>query len=221
MPRAPDRVEVARAQAAEPEALAGDDDLRAERLEVLAHERGRLQRGDLGRELDHERLLHPGRREQLEPPLDRAEQVDLVAEHDPRVRMEGDGRRHAARRQHRVEHGAVTAVDAVEGADRDRPRAAARAPPGAWATFTPAASRASTAARTPSGTRARASSGSRAQHIRDGEQPLGIGLLDPKRTDRGTPQARAVTAEGLGDRPDVGPGADVQLESHSRLLYTR
>ena len=56
------------------------------------------------------------------------EELDAVAEHRPRVRVErDDGRREPRVDRARVEHPPVPAVDAVEGADRDRPRRALRA----------------------------------------------------------------------------------------------
>ena len=62
--------------------------------------------------------------EQLEPSLERRDQVDPVAERDPRVRVERDHGRVEPRVDRRLEHGAVPAVDAVERSDRDGARPA-------------------------------------------------------------------------------------------------
>ncbi len=80
------------------------------------------QLGELRRELDDERLLHSELGQQLEPPFEGREQDDVVPEHLPRVRVEGHDRRHEPGVQRRADHGAMSDVDAVEGADRDRPR---------------------------------------------------------------------------------------------------
>src|SRR5207244_4244664 len=98
------------------------DHLDADRFEVLADELLGSERGDLGPELDHERLLDPELREQLESPLERREQLDTVPEHLTGVRVEGDHGRAGPRRDRRGDDGAVTDVDAVERPDRDRTR---------------------------------------------------------------------------------------------------
>ena len=84
-------------------------------------------------------VVDAGLLEQLEPALERRQQLDPVAERDPRVRVERDDRRLEPGRAHGVDDGAMPAVDAVEAADRDRARRARRAPLGAWTTFTRAA----------------------------------------------------------------------------------
>ena len=53
--------------------------------------------------------------------LDRREQLDALPEEAPRVRVERHDRRPEVRRARRLEDTAVPAMDAVEGADRDRP----------------------------------------------------------------------------------------------------
>ena len=67
-------------------------------------------------------VLDPGLGEQLEPPLERRQQLDAVAERDPRMRVEGDDRRRRPGGERGVEHPPVPEVDAVEGPERDRPR---------------------------------------------------------------------------------------------------
>ena len=57
---------------------------------------GRLELLELVRELEHEHLVHTGGGEQLEPALERREQVDVVAEDEPGMGVKGDhGRRQA------------------------------------------------------------------------------------------------------------------------------
>ena len=65
----------------------------------------------------------PASLEQLQPALEGRQQLDLVAERDPRMRVERDDRRRSARCPGRLDHAPVAEVDAVEGADA-RPRAA-------------------------------------------------------------------------------------------------
>ena len=120
----PQQVEIARTRPAEAEPRPRHHDLRPDRLEHTRDEVLRLPpRHALG-ELDHEHVLDPGLQQQLDPPLERREQLDLLAEHLPRVRVERDGRRResVARVERGLEHAPVPAVDAVEGAERDRPR---------------------------------------------------------------------------------------------------
>src|SRR5581483_11021913 len=153
--------EVAAPVAAEAERLAGHDELRADRGEVRAHELLRRERGDLRRELDHERLLDPELGEQLQAPLERGEQRDLVAEHLARVRVEGHRGRRRPRRHRRGHHGAVADVHAVERPDRDGARPALELLGATGDVHLPASS-ASTRSRTGAGTRSAASAGSRA-----------------------------------------------------------
>ena len=82
----------------------------------------RRERGDLGRELDDERLLDAELGQQLEPALERREQRDLVPEHLARMRMERDHGRQRPGLDRRADDRAVAEVDAVERADRDRAR---------------------------------------------------------------------------------------------------
>ena len=58
--------------------------------------------------------------EQLEAPFEGREQLDPVAEHEPRMRPEGDDRRQAAPAARAVsEHLTMATVHAVEAPDRD------------------------------------------------------------------------------------------------------
>ena len=50
------------------------------------------------------------------------------------------------------------------------------------------------------------------QGVIEGDDPLGIRLVDGERPDFRSPQGDAVPAERIGDRPDVGAGADAQVE---------
>src|SRR5436305_13259236 len=59
-------------------------------------------------------------RQQHEPAVERRQQLDMIDEHGPRVRVEGDDRRAKPRYAGRLEHAPVPAVDAVEGPDCDR-----------------------------------------------------------------------------------------------------
>ena len=106
----------------EAEAFAGDDHLGADRLEVRLDERLRLQLLELVVEGEHDRLPHACGREQLEAPLERRQELDAVAQDDPRMWIEREHRRRQAGGDERVEHVAVPEVDAVERADRDRAR---------------------------------------------------------------------------------------------------
>ena len=160
-----------RPAAAEAEVRAGDDDLRPDRPQDPLRELLRLELGELEVEVDDERLLDPGLAEQLEPALERRQQLDVVAERDARMRVEGDDRRRRPGGTRGVEHAAMAEVDAVEGPERDRPRLRLELLHAAGDDHR----------------RASASSG--------GEQPLGVGLLDAERPDLGAPQRRAVAAE--------------------------
>ena len=52
------------------------------------------------------------------------------------------------------------------------------------------------------------------------DRPLGVGLVDRERPDLRPAQRPAVAAERLGDRPDVGAGADAQVERDgARRVY--
>ena len=72
----------------------------------------------------HERRLDPDLGEQLQPPLERRDQLDLVPERDPRVRIERDHGRREPGVDRRLDDAPMPAVDAVERPDRDRPRLA-------------------------------------------------------------------------------------------------
>src|SRR5918996_6452735 len=108
------QVEIAAALPAETEVLPGHDRRRPQRPDVALDELLRLQLRQLQREVDDDDLLDTGLADQLQPPLQRRDQLDLVAEHDARVRVEGDDGVRL------LEHAPVAEVDAVEGADGER-----------------------------------------------------------------------------------------------------
>ena len=89
---------------------------------------------------------------------------------------------------------AMTAVDAVERADRDRARPALEL---------------RRCVRDPHAPAHRREPG---QRLLEGHHALLVGLVDRERPDLGASQADAVTAERVGDRADVGPRADEQVE---------
>ena len=81
--------------------------LGAERPQHRVGELARAQLGQLEVEGDDERLLDPGLAEQLEPALERRQELDAVAERDAWMRVERDDRRRRRRRPERgVEHAA-------------------------------------------------------------------------------------------------------------------
>jgi aminoglycoside phosphotransferase (APT) family kinase protein len=53
---------------------------------------------------------------------------------------------------------------------------------------------------------------SRGKRLLERHDALLVGLLDAERADLGPPQRDAVAAERVGDRPDVGPRPDVEVE---------
>src|SRR6185437_677091 len=107
---------------AEAEVRAGDDHLAPDRPQDPLGERLRRKLGELEIEVHDERLLDAGLPEQLQPPFEWDEQLDAVAERDPRVRVEGDRGRRGPRRTRGVENAPMADVDAVERPERDRPR---------------------------------------------------------------------------------------------------
>src|SRR6185503_2943396 len=115
-------LEVARTTLAEAEVRAGDDHFAPDRPQDPLGEGLRRELGELEIEVHDERLLDAGLREQLQPPFERDEQLDAVAERDPRVRVEGDRGRRRPRRTCGVENAPMADVDAVERPERDRPR---------------------------------------------------------------------------------------------------
>ncbi len=125
-----EQVEVAAASPAEPEVGAREDDLGADRPQDALRELLGLERRELEVEADDERLLHAQLRQQLEPPGERADQQHLVPEGGARVRVERDDGRGRPRGERLLDDPAVAAVNAVEGADRDRPRARLELPRG-------------------------------------------------------------------------------------------
>src|SRR4051794_2366276 len=126
-PESLEQPQVSTARPSEAEPFAGHDDARPDRAQEGLGEVARLEAGQLGRELDDERLLDTGVREQLEPALERRQKLDLVAADDTaRMRVERDDGRDelllARGRARGVEHGPVPTVNAVERPDRDRAR---------------------------------------------------------------------------------------------------
>src|SRR5262249_42777442 len=124
--------------------------------------------------------------EQLQPPVERREQRDLVAEHLPRVRVERHDRRPGARLDCCAHDGLVADVDTVERPDRDGARLAPELPravcdlhrpPAAASASAPAAS---TRSRTPAGTRATAWAGSRPSASATESQRSGAASSTPK-----------------------------------------
>ena len=88
-------------------------------------------------ELDDERLLDPGLGDQLEPALERRQQLDLVAERDARMRVERDDRRTSAPAGDARPRARAGGRGGRRRRSRSRPRAAARSSsPGAATTFT-------------------------------------------------------------------------------------
>ena len=83
--------EIAPPAVPEAEVVPGDDDLRADPPEHALGELLGLLLLQVVRELEHECLLDPGVLEELEPALKRREQLDVVPEHEARVRVERDG----------------------------------------------------------------------------------------------------------------------------------
>ena len=92
-----EQVEVARPGAAEAEVLSGDDDLGPDRPQDAVDELLRLEPGGVGRELDDQRVGHSGLLEELEPALEGGQQLHLVSESHPRMRVERDDRRRRPR----------------------------------------------------------------------------------------------------------------------------
>ena len=112
--------------ASEAEVLARDDRLGADRPEELVREGLRLQPGDVERELDDERRVDSKLGEQLQPTLERHQQVDPVAECGARVRIERDDRRLGPCVEQRLDHAAVPEMNPVEGPERHCARAMAQ-----------------------------------------------------------------------------------------------
>src|SRR5262249_54637835 len=103
----------------EAEVLADRDDARAESAENRFREVRRFEPGELGGELDDERLVHPLLPQQLEPPLERREELDAVPEDDARMRPERDHRRTQTGLLCDIEDCPVSDVHAVEAPERD------------------------------------------------------------------------------------------------------
>src|SRR4029077_14211538 len=98
---------VALAAAPEAEARPDGDDPRSDRGEIALDELGRGQGGYVFRELDDEDVLDAALAEELQAPLEGREQLDLVPEHRPRVRVERDDRRHKTRVDSGADDGAL------------------------------------------------------------------------------------------------------------------
>ena len=124
-----EELEVAGSPHAEAEVLAGDHGLCADRPQVALGEVLGGKALELCREGGDERGLDARGAEELEPTVERRQQVDPVAEGDARVRVERDRGRSEPGRDDGREHRPVSSVDAVERADGDRARAALHAPP--------------------------------------------------------------------------------------------
>ena len=80
----------------------------------------RLLLRDLERELEHRRLGDAELGEQLEPPLERRDQLDEVSEHDPRVRVERERPDRQTGRERLLDHPPVPEVHSVERPDAHR-----------------------------------------------------------------------------------------------------
>jgi hypothetical protein len=89
-PEPPEELDVPPAALPEAEALRGHDDAGPKGLEHGAHEFLGLQAGELGRELEHEQLVRPDVADQLDPPRERGDELDVVAEDPARMRVERD-----------------------------------------------------------------------------------------------------------------------------------
>src|SRR5262249_32728761 len=111
--------EVAAAAVPEAERLPRDDHLGADRAEKVARELLRLELLQVVVERHDERLLDPVLGEQLQPPLERRQELDAVAARDARVGVEGHDRGHETGLDRGGDHALVTAMEAVEGADGD------------------------------------------------------------------------------------------------------
>src|SRR5580765_3341657 len=103
--------------AAEAEVLADHDHLGADPSEDGVAELRRLAPRKLRSELDDEHLVDTGVLQQLEAPLERREQLHVVAEHEPRVWPEGDHRDRPSRGEGSLEHASMAEMHSVEAAD--------------------------------------------------------------------------------------------------------
>ena len=84
----------------------------------------RLEQRQLAREADDDDLLDAVLDQQLDLALERGQEIDRLAEHHARMRVESQHRHRQPRLEGHVEHAPVPAMDSVEGADRHRPCAA-------------------------------------------------------------------------------------------------
>ena len=239
-----EQLQIAAPPRAEAEVRPGGDRLGPDRPQVALGEHLGLERHQLRRERRDQRRLDPGVCEQLQPPLERGDQLDVVPERDARVRIERDHRRREARVDRSLDDAPVAAVDAVEGADRDRARLPLELgrrvgdphrPP------TPSARRmhrggcfrpslADVLLRLP--VRSAAPSDRRSAlglRLGDASSPMRPSAsssgstcsASASSTENGPTSVRrrvdAVAAERIGDRPDVGAGADTQIERRDAL----
>ena len=204
---------------------------RYSRRELLGLEPLRLER-----ELDHERVLDAELGEELEPPLERAEELDPVAEHPPWVRVEGDDRRREPGLDRLRDHPLMAAVDAVEHAERDRALLALELRRGACdiqtgiTTEPTATSRPSWVVRVsgcgpraPGPDRLRLAGvhldrGKKGERLGGGQDPPVVRVVHGERPDLGAAERLAVAAERIRDRPHVRPGADPQVEARHTVL---
>src|SRR6266545_1681099 len=119
-PEPPEELQVPPAGLPEAETLRGHNDAGPKGLEHGAHELLGLQARELRGELEHEQLVRPAVADQLDAPRERADELDVIAEHPARMRVERDHRRTEPGGPDRFDRGAMAPVDAVEGTDRNR-----------------------------------------------------------------------------------------------------
>ena len=94
--QAAEQREIAAASTAEAKVGSGDDHLGSEWPQEGLDERLRLELRKLQVEVDHQGVDDARFRDQLEAPLEGRQELDLVAEGDARMRVEGDDRRRQA-----------------------------------------------------------------------------------------------------------------------------
>src|SRR5262245_13220067 len=117
---APEQREVPRPANAEAEVLAGDHDFHSGGAEIPLGELLGLEALQLGREGGDQHVRHTCIVDELEAPVERGQQLDLVAESNAGMWVERDDGRLEFRRMYGIEDGSVPAMDAVEAPDRDR-----------------------------------------------------------------------------------------------------
>ena len=115
-----EQVEIPAPVPPEAERLAGGDHFRPRGAQDRLGELLGVEQCERLVERQQQHVLDAHLLEQLEPALDRREQLHAVAEERARVRVEGDDRGAKVRRLCRLDHSPVAAVDTVEGADGHR-----------------------------------------------------------------------------------------------------